>query len=125
MDRVSAPTEVAALVNACINGRHLDGLATLMSDDHTFRRQRRWHRFGQAPCLVAWQGFFAAYPHYRNVFTMMTVLGDVVMIVGYSVCADALLAGPAVWTATIDGDRVRIWQVSEAESPTADSPTSA
>ena len=33
------------------------------------------------------------------------------MIVGYSRCAEPSLAGPALWTATIDGEVVTEWRV--------------
>jgi ketosteroid isomerase-like protein len=119
MDEGSVATGVVVRFNDCINRRDLDGLSALMSDDHTFVDSAGAAVAGRDVCREAWQGFFAAYPDYRNVFTSMSVVGDVVTVVGYSVCADPLLAGPAVWTATISGGRVRIWQVSEPGSTTA------
>jgi ketosteroid isomerase-like protein len=107
----SAPETVAARFNDCINRRDDDGLATLMSDDHRFIDAEGGSVSGKQACLDAWRGFFGSFPDYRNVFTSLTARDDVVTIVGYSECADPRLAGPALWTATIQGELVAEWRV--------------
>jgi ketosteroid isomerase-like protein len=77
-----AATDVVVRFNDCINGRDLDGLSALMSDDHTFVDSAGGAVVGRRACREAWRGFFAAYPDYRNVFTSMSVVGDVVTVVG-------------------------------------------
>jgi hypothetical protein len=66
---------------------------------------------GKRACLDAWRGFFGSFPDYRNVFTSLTARDDVVTIVGYSECAEPSLAGPAIWTAAIQGETVTEWRV--------------
>jgi ketosteroid isomerase-like protein len=79
-----AASDVVVRFNGCINGQDLDGLSALMSDDHTFVDSAGTAVVGRASCREAWRGFFAAYPDYRNVFRSMSVVGDVVTVVGYS-----------------------------------------
>lgn len=105
------PTAVAARFNGYINRRDVDGLATLMSDDHRFIDSEATTVSGKHACLDAWRGFFDSFPDYRNVFTSLTARDDVVSIVGYSQCAEPSLAGPAIWTATIQGETVTEWRV--------------
>jgi ketosteroid isomerase-like protein len=97
--------------NDGINRRDLDGLAALMTDDHAFIDTAGGVVAGRRECLDAWRGFFESFPDYRNVFTSFAIRGDLVTIVGHSVCAEPSLAGPALWTATIRDGRVARWRV--------------
>ena len=112
----TAPAAVAVRFNGSINRRDLDGLAKLMSDDHRFIDSEANTVSGKQTCLDAWRGFFDSFPDYRNVFTSLTATDDVVTIVGYSECAEPSLAGPAIWTAAIQGETVTEWRVY-ADSP--------
>lgn len=105
------PTPVAIRFNDSINGRDIDGLASLMSDDHTFIDSQGGVVSGKQACLDAWRGFFESFPDYRNVFASLTARDDVVTAVGHSVCSEPSLAGPALWTARIRDDKVVEWRV--------------
>jgi ketosteroid isomerase-like protein len=107
----SAAAAVALRFNDCINARDLDGLAALMTDDHTFVDSGGARVEGKPACVDAWRGFFAAFPDYRNVFATASTAGDVVEIAGHSECSVEELAGPARWQARIHGARVAQWQV--------------
>ncbi|MDQ1593754.1 MAG: hypothetical protein QOH40_310 [Arthrobacter pascens] len=99
-------------VNECISARDVEGLAHLMSEDHTFVDTAGTAVIGRAACLDAWRGFFDAFPGYRNVFKAVTTTGHVVAITGHSVCpGHPELEGPALWTAVIRGDRLSEWRV--------------
>lgn len=102
---------MAVRFNDRINARDLQGLASLMSDDHAFIDSEGSAVSGKPACIDAWRGFFELFPDYRNVFASVRAQGDVVTIVGHSVCSEPSLAGPAVWTATIRGGQVTRWQV--------------
>lgn len=110
------PTAVAARFNDCINRGDVEGLALLMSDDHTFIDVAMNSVSGKPACLEAWRGFFDSFPDYCNIFTSFATNNDVVAIVGHSECADPGLAGPALWTATIRGETVTEWRV-HADTP--------
>jgi ketosteroid isomerase-like protein len=105
------PKSVAVAFNDSINHQDLDALAALMTADHTFIDTEGGVVAGQRDCLDAWRGFFESFPDYRNVFTSIAVRGDLVTIVGHSVCADPRLAGPALWTAMIRNSQVAEWRV--------------
>ena len=102
---------VAVRFNECINGRDIDSLAELMSDDHKFIDTAEEVVSGKEGCLRAWRGFFESFPDYRNVFVSVMARGDVVTIVGHSECSEPGLSGPALWTATVRGDKVAQWRV--------------
>jgi ketosteroid isomerase-like protein len=105
------PKSVVVAFNDSINQHDLNGLAALMTADHTFVDTAGGIVAGKRECLDAWRGFFESFPDYRNVFTSFAVRGDVVAIAGHSVCAEASLAGPALWRATTRDGQVAEWRV--------------
>ena len=110
-------TEAARLMTAFndhINARDLDGLAALMTDDHTFVDAVGDTVEGKPACVEAWRGFFAAFPDYRNVFASVVADGDTVTALGHSECSVPALDGPARWTATVRGTLVSRWHVEDA-----------
>jgi ketosteroid isomerase-like protein len=104
-------TLIAVRFNENINRRDLDGLADLMSEDHRFVDSEGDVLEGKAACVAAWRGFFAAFPDYRNVFDQLSASTRVVTILGHSECSEPALAGPAIWTATIQHAKVAEWRV--------------
>jgi ketosteroid isomerase-like protein len=104
----------ALAFNDAITRRDLAALAGLMTDDHTFVDSGDNVLAGKEDVLNAWRGFFEAFPDYRNVWADVALIGDVVVATGNSVCAtEPQLDGPAIWTASIRGDRVSEWRVHE------------
>jgi hypothetical protein len=85
----------------------------MMTDDHVFIDADCNVVSGKEACMRALTGFFQSFPDYRNVFEQVALSRDVVLAVGHSVCSDARLAGPALWTATITGGLVSRWRVYE------------
>lgn len=102
---------VALRFNERINQRDLEGLAELMTDDHTFTDNSGDVTRGKDVMKESWREFFGEYPDYRNIFTCVTVQDDVVVMVGYSTCSYKRLDGPSVWTARVRGGRVSEWRV--------------
>ncbi len=102
---------VALKFNEKINLQDADGLAELMTDDHAFIDSDGGVTRGKEVMKEGWRSFFKEYPDYRNVFTSMSVHGDVVVMVGYSVCSFKPLDGPNMWTAKIRDGRVSEWRV--------------
>lgn len=105
------PVAAAIAFNECITRQDLDGLAALMTDDHTFIDTAGTVIAGKEQCLAAWRGFFAAFPDYRNVFDQVRVDADCVAMAGESHCADPRLDGPALWRATVRGGFIAEWRV--------------
>jgi ketosteroid isomerase-like protein len=112
--REDDPESVVVRFNEGINGRDLDVLGRLMSDDHVFIDSVGGRVDGRQPCLAAWRGFFSAYPDYRNEFESMVLASSgMVAVTGRSVCSEPALDGPALWTAKIREGRVYEWRVYE------------
>jgi ketosteroid isomerase-like protein len=103
----------ASSFNSRINAQDLGGLSELMTDDHVFIDAAENVVSGKRACLKAWQGFFAAFPDYKNTFDSMHATGDSVAIVGRSSCSDPRLDGPALWRAKIRGSQISEWRVFE------------
>ena len=97
--------------NERINQQDLEGLAELMTDDHTFIDNEGNITKGKDAMKEGWREFFKKCPDYRNKFTCVTIQDNVVIMVGYSKCSYKPLDGPNVWTAKIRGGRVSEWRV--------------
>jgi ketosteroid isomerase-like protein len=104
-------TTIALHFNECINNRDLAGLAALLTDDHTFIDAASTAVRGTGRVVEAWQGFFALFPDYRNLFDRVESRQDLVAIMGRSTCSEPQLDGPALWTAKVRGDQVAEWRV--------------
>ncbi|MFX1486460.1 MAG: nuclear transport factor 2 family protein [Promethearchaeota archaeon] len=102
---------IALKFNEKINLRDLEGLADLMTDDHTFIDNFGEITKGKDAMKEGWREFFEKYPDYRNAFTCVTVRDNTVVMTGYSTCSHKPLNGPSIWTARIRGDRVSEWRV--------------
>ena len=105
--------EVASRFNAYINDADLDGLTSMMTDDHHFIDAAGSVVSGTVAVAAAWNSFFKAFPGYRNVFVQHKVDGAVVAIEGRSVCSDPRLDGPALWRAVVQQGKVAQWRVYE------------
>jgi ketosteroid isomerase-like protein len=105
--------DLAIAFNDRINARDLNGLAALMTDDHTFTDSEGVAVAGKAACIEAWRGFFEAYPDYRNHFESFVDDHDAVTVIGHSECSEPSLVGPALWRVTVREGLVATWSVSE------------
>ena len=85
----------------------------MMTDDHTFIDAANRQVVGKVDCIRAWQGFFAAFSDYQNHFEHVSVNGELVVIMGRSLCSDARLDGPARWSAKVREEHVSEWRVFE------------
>lgn len=95
--------------NENINQRNLDGLITLMSDDHKFI-DNSGDKYQNME--VGWKQFFENHPDYRNIFTSVTVKDGAAIMIGYSTCSnEPKLNGPSMWTAKVRDGQVSEWRV--------------
>ena len=107
------PKSIALQFNSYINDRDIDGLAQLMTDDHTFIDTVDSTVHGKQSCLAGWREFFRLFPDYKNIFETVKAKGTFVIMIGHSTCADQRLEGPALWTAKIRDEKVAAWRVYE------------
>ena len=97
--------------NEYINKQNIDGLATLMTDDHIFIYSDNHIIHGKGKSLEAWREFFKLFPDYRNVFENLELQYGFIVITGHSICSDKRLDGPAIWTAKTKVNKVTEWRV--------------
>jgi ketosteroid isomerase-like protein len=107
------PRALTVSFNEHINNRDLDGLAELMTDDHTFIDTADHVIRGKSDCLEAWRGFFKLFPDYRNAFDRLVVEDNRVIVVGRSSCSDLRLDTPALWVAKAKDNKLAEWRVYE------------
>ena len=109
--------DITLQFNEAITNQDIDGLAVLMTDDHVFIDSANTEFRGKDKALQAWQGFFEAFPEYKNVFDQVEAKTDTVVILGHSICpSNKELDGPAIWTAKVEGDKLAEWRVYEDTS---------
>ena len=105
------PITIAVQFNQCINRRDIDGLALLMTNDHTFIDSANHAIHGREKTLRAWENFFKLFPDYQNIFDRVILQNGLVTITGHSTCSDQRLTGPAIWTAKLKDHTVAEWRV--------------
>jgi ketosteroid isomerase-like protein len=100
--------------NEAINRRDIESLGELMTDGHAFVDSDAKVLAGKEEVLEAWEGFFGAFPDYRNDWTKVIPTGGGLIALGRSVCStEPALDGPAIWTARTAGGKVSEWRVYE------------
>jgi hypothetical protein len=105
------PMFTALKFNECINAQNLDGLADLMTDDHTFID--RDGNIGQPKTFMidGWKKFFEMFPVYKNYFTRVELKDNTVVILGYAYWSDENPYDYVIWTARIENDLVAEWKI--------------
>jgi predicted SnoaL-like aldol condensation-catalyzing enzyme len=108
---IKDPKLIALQFNDCINSRDLDGLARLMTEEHTFiDREGKVHR-PKHVMVQSWREFFRMFPRYKNTFTRVESKGDLVVMRGFAYWSEKEPHDPAIWTATVANDLVKEWRV--------------
>ncbi len=103
--------QIATDFNNCINKADINGLSALMSEDHQFiDRDGNIHQ-PRSFMVEAWKNFFAAYPGYKNTFTKVDIRNSLVVMQGFAYWSPGNVHDPALWTAVIENNRVKKWQV--------------
>ncbi len=110
---MTTPRTLFDAFNHAINRRDLEALVRLMTPAHRFVDAAGGTVEGRAAAEGAWRGFFGAFPDYLNHIETVIERDGEAIATGHSTCAEAALAGPAIWRAAIEGDRVAVWQVYE------------
>jgi ketosteroid isomerase-like protein len=75
---------IALRFNERINSRGLEGLAALMTDDHTFIDTAKNAVRGKSHLVEAWEGFFALSPDCLTLFEAVESRPQLVAIMGRS-----------------------------------------
>jgi len=93
-----------------INARNVDGLCTLMTDDHVFLDGLGNRMQGRKSMRKGWAAYFRMFPDYRVSHTDVFSQGDVVAAFG---SAEGTLAvkGELPWSAVVRDGLIVEWQV--------------
>jgi len=105
------PKLVALQFNECINVQDLNGLALLMTDDHTFIDREGGISQSKQTMVQGWKRFFEMYPKYKNTFIRVQSKDNLVAILGYAYWSEKQPYDPVIWTATIVNDLVQEWHI--------------
>ncbi len=108
------PQAVVTSFNDAITRQDIGVLNNLITDNHVFIDSTGGRTEGREAVVAAWKSFFDQFPGYVNIFADMQQPDEThVVIIGHSECSVPELAGPALWRATIDTDRIAMWEVFE------------
>ena len=107
------PKLIALLFNECINTQNIEGLSSLMSEDHTFI-DRKNDVYGEKEYMVkGWIDFFEQFPKYKNTFTRVESQDNLAIILGYANWSKDSKKDYAIWVASIENDLVAEWRIYE------------
>jgi len=104
-------TDVVTKFNEAINNRDAEALSALITDNHVFIDSANQSFKGKEKAVETWQGFFDAFPDYKNHFDTLTEKSGLVVVTGKSTCSFKDLDGPALWTAKVEDGKVSEWRV--------------
>ena len=105
------PKSIALAFNECITRQDIDGLASLMTDDHTFIDSEGTIHRSKEFMIESWKRFFEMFPRYKNIFSRIDSRDNVVVMVGYAYWSEEQPHDSALWTASIVNNLVSEWRV--------------
>ena len=98
--------------NECINNRDIEGLTSLMTEDHTLIFDGHVDTKDKISSREVWSSFFNMFPDYQNHFLRIVSREEFVVIYGKSTCSNEdKLNCSILWSARIRDDKVSEWQV--------------
>jgi len=105
-----------------INARDVEGLISMMTEDHTFTDSLGQSIKGRKWLQPAWEAYFEFCPDYWVTHDQVMVSGAIVAIFGH---AGGTVAGikwktPAAWKAVIRDGQVQEWRVYADNKPVYD-----
>jgi ketosteroid isomerase-like protein len=107
------PKLTALQFNEYINRQDIVGLSNLMTEGHTFVDRKGDVFQGKERMTSGWTDFFKSFPAYRNTFERVESRGNLVVLYGYATWEVGADPDYAIWTATIEDDRVAEWRIYE------------
>jgi ketosteroid isomerase-like protein len=113
------PSEVARVFVSRINAHDVDGLCSLMTDDHAFVDALDNRVVGRSTMQGGWRAYFSMVPDYWVKIDTVLQEGSTVALFGraggsYSADSDSPKQQwhvPAAWLAEVKDDRVAVWRV--------------
>lgn len=107
------PKLTALQFNEYINSQDIDGLSSLMTEDHTFIDRKDEVDEGKDTMIKGWTEFFKSFPDYKNTFEKVESRGDLVILYGFATWEKGSDPDYAIWTARVESDLVAEWRIYE------------
>lgn len=107
------PISLTLQFNECINNQDIDGLTSLMTEDHTFIDRANEVTKGKDVMTRGWIEFFNTFPDYKNTFTRIESQDNVVFVLGFAYWSEKEKYDPVIWKATIVHDLIAEWRIYE------------
>jgi uncharacterized protein (TIGR02246 family) len=106
-----------------INRHDADGLAELMTDDHTFIDSLGNQVTGREKMRAGWRSYYAMCPDYWVTYEKVFVDANVVGVFGAA--GGTIAEGnqwriPAAWLAVVENGRIKEWRVYADNKPVYD-----
>lgn len=100
----------------CINAHDVDGLAGMMSDDHTFIDAHGNEVCGREKMMPGWRAYFEWFPDYHVEVIDVFENGETFAMFGFAGGSfkgnsEASWRLPVAWKASVKNGRVALWQV--------------
>ena len=105
------PKLTALQFNEFINKQDIEGLSSLMTEEHIFVDREGKGDKGKESMTKGWRGFFNMFPEYKNTFVRIQSQDDLVVIYGYAVWKKGTDRDYVIWTAKIENDLVAEWSI--------------
>ena len=99
--------------NEYINKQDIDGLSSLMTEDHVFVDRAGKGDKGKESMTKGWKGFFDMFPEYENTFIRVQSQDDFVVIYGYAIWKKGTERDYVIWTAKTENDLIAEWRIYE------------
>lgn len=110
---LNVPITIVKAFNDCIHNQDIDGLAALMSEDHTFIDRDGSSHGPKSHMTEGWKQFFEMFPLYKNTFTELKADENRVFVLGYAYWSEKEPYDPVIWTAKIENNLITEWRVYE------------
>jgi hypothetical protein len=106
------PKLTALLFNECINSEDIDGMVSLMNDNHSLICYDEIGSYNKKTSREAWVKFFNGVTHYKNHFSKIESRDNFVIIMGKATCANIeWLNKNVLWSVLIENDKLSEWKV--------------
>ncbi len=101
-----------------INTQNVEGICSLMTDDHIFIDNIGSKFEGKAMMREGWKGYFSMFPDYNITVSEIMEDGNSLLLCGIAEGTyknlkekDAHFIVPAAWKAVVEKGKIKLWQV--------------
>ena len=110
------PISIVQAFNSCINNQDIDGLSDLMAENHTFIERDGKSHGSKQHMVEAWKEFFKMFPRYKNTFTKIGTIDNLVSVLGFAYWSEKETCDPVIWTALVENNLISEWRIYEDSS---------